>query len=342
VTKTDIIEFSKAVGVSPTTISHALSGKRPVSSETRELILRKMNELGYTPNARGQSLVNGRTHVIALGYINTNALDDPFIMQILRSIYRPLRERSYGLMLEMVTESGNDYDILRKRVMSHSVDGVIIIGGGKLPANKLAPLAQEWAPCIVIDNIPVTPIDHLGSIMSDSTQSIIDMVKLAITLGHRRVAFIGREQDEPIFYEYKEALRAHGIQLSNDNSEFTGPNASDGYEAFMRIMNSAQPPTFVFARTDTLAYGAIEAADALNISIPGSVSIAAHDDLPVIQKSHPVLSSIRIDCEALGNTAVDMLFDMLDCKNPESKQIKIESKFIARSSLDQAPGRSSA
>jgi len=333
----DINEFSKAVGVSPTTVSHALSGKRPVNTDTKNLILRKMNELGYTPNANGQRLVKGQAYLVALGYVTPDALDDPFIVQMLRAIYSALRKRDYGLMLEMVADSGRDYDVLLDRVMSRSVDGTIIIGGSRLSVSKLATIAQPWAPCVVIDNVPVADCQNLSYVLSDSTRSISEMVDEAIMLGHRRVAFIGREPDEPVHLAFRYALKQHGIVLDEKSTAFTGPLVSDGSAAFERMAHSAASPTFVFARTDALAYGVIEAAKKLRMGIPNDLSVVAHDELPGIVDVYPTLSTIRNNCDDLGSSAVNMLFAIRDKLGSGNAPIKIESELIVRDSLGRAP-----
>lgn len=126
----DIREFAKRLGVSTTTVSHALNGKRPVKAATKQLILEKMNEWGYVPNTNARRLVSSKTNLIAFFSDSGDTLADPYQLEVTRNFCRLLRERGYDLLLDLCHTGENDrYASLRNRVMAHSIDGSIIIAG---------------------------------------------------------------------------------------------------------------------------------------------------------------------------------------------------------------------
>ncbi len=87
----DIREFAKRLGVSTTTVSHALNGKRPVKAATKQLILEKMNEWGYVPNTNARRLVSSKTNLIAFFSDSGDTLADPYQLEVTRNFCRLLR-----------------------------------------------------------------------------------------------------------------------------------------------------------------------------------------------------------------------------------------------------------
>lgn len=94
----NIGEIARRAGVSRSTVSYALSGKRPVSDDTRHKIQRVVDELGYQPSASARALANGRTSTFGL-------------------VFPPAGNHYTGMQLDFIgsvveAAAAHDYDVL--------------------------------------------------------------------------------------------------------------------------------------------------------------------------------------------------------------------------------------
>ena len=103
--KRGIIEFARAIGVSPTTVSRSISGRGRISESTRQMVLQRMKELRYVPNPHAQQLVTGRGRMILL---HAADVEMEFMVQMARGIQDALSVLGCGLVLD--TTSGLDQD----------------------------------------------------------------------------------------------------------------------------------------------------------------------------------------------------------------------------------------
>src|SRR5690348_11688563 len=119
----NIKEFANAIGVSPTTVSRAISGRGRISDATRRRVLERMGPLGFTPNLNAQRLSQGRTDLVALDFgPGHDPLADLFFAELTREIQDVLEPQGYGLLLNGTS------DVLNRWVRTRAVDGVLLIG----------------------------------------------------------------------------------------------------------------------------------------------------------------------------------------------------------------------
>src|SRR5579871_1415147 len=123
----NIKEVAAQIGVSTYTVSCAITGRGSLSAATRRRVLKKVRELGYTPNVNGQRLVTGRSNLIALDDRRPGLFADPFGMQLARGIQHALQTARYSLLLNTATGGAQESDQLRYWVKSRTVGGVIIV-----------------------------------------------------------------------------------------------------------------------------------------------------------------------------------------------------------------------
>src|SRR6478735_12253218 len=145
-----VSDVAAAAGVSPTTVSHALSGARAVNAETRERILAVARELGYVPDRVASGLRRRRTGVV--GLIGDDLAATPFAGRIIEGARRAGLERD---VLLMVGESGGDADAERDliaRFLAHRVDGLLI---ARMYHQRVEqPEGVDGVPVVLVDAAP--------------------------------------------------------------------------------------------------------------------------------------------------------------------------------------------
>ncbi len=330
----DIKEFSRRLGVSTTTISHALNGKRPVKPATRHLILEKMAEWGYTPNVNARRLVNSKTYMVAMFSEVPDTLSDPYQLQMTRSFCRQLRTRNYDLLLDLAHE-GNESDpfvSLRARVGSHAIDGSVIIGHRVAP-EEFATLAAPHCPCVFIDNVPHTALPNVGFISVDCSQAYRDAFQCLLRLDRRDIAILARDEGDAILAEWHGLIAEFGFRLRPDHCLFSAESPEEARDLALALLLRPPLPRAILARTDAQAHGALRAAQQLGIKVPEELSIISQGDIVYSLGSEPPLGTVSFDYQKLGVLAIDVLFDMME--NPEKLQTPIlfPGRFIPRGSV---------
>jgi LacI family transcriptional regulator len=326
-----IKEFAHAIGVSPATVSRALHGRGRISETTREMVLRRMEELAYTPNHNAQRLVGARTSIVALEFRGTPPLlTDFYFTQLTQGVQEALQARDCGLLL--AAPGGAVW----RWVSSRAVDGVVLVGGEGADYDAARRIAGR-APCVIIGHHPVNAAPNLGSVFVDLRGGARQVARVLTDRGHRRIAFLGGQSADAVLTEFRSALRQAGASLSPELAVRAGRTIEDGFQAMDVLLAGPVPPTAVFARRDALALGALAAARRRGLRVPEDLSIVGHDDVPQVRLTEPPLSSVRVDCSAVGAAAVEILFQLLPGPERPPCPAALHTELVDRGSISIPP-----
>ena len=329
----DIREFAQKLGVSATTVSHALNGKRPVKAETRRLILEKMTEWGYTPNVNARRLVNSKTNLIAFFSETTDTLSDPYQLELLRTFCHKLRLRNYDLLLDLYHEETSDrFTSLRNRISSHAIDGSIIVGN-RLTREDFAVLATPHSPCVFIDNMPHQPLSYVGFIWVDCVGAYREAMQCLKQLGRDDVVLLARHEGDCVLNEWRKLLQETGLKVREGNCLFSKESPEDARDIILPLLLRSPRPRAIITRTDAQAQGVLQAARQLSLNIPGEISLISHGDVLYSRGSEPALATVSFDYQKLATRAVELLFDMLDSPEQLQQPIIFPERFLPRGSL---------
>jgi len=330
-----IRQFAQSIGVSPTTVTRAIQGRGRISPQTRQMVLSRMPEMGFTPNLNAQRLSHGRTNMIAVDFGSHNDyLSDPFFVEITRDILETLESRGYGLLL-----SGHD-PILDRWVRTRAVDGVILIGAPAF-ADEVSEIVRVGAACVIVANRPYTEVAGVGSVYVDLELGVRQVARCLVRHAHRRIGYIYGDSEDSALSSFRDELARLGVVLSEGDIVRGVRTPWDADQALCRLMALPDPPTAIFARTDGFATGVLGAAHRLGLRVPQDLSLVGHDDIPFAQWTHPPLTTVRVDCIELARLATDTLFTLLDDPDAPIKPRGVRTRLIVRDSVG-VPQRKSA
>jgi len=161
---TSIADVARAAGVSPSTVSYVLSGRRPISLETRERVLAAVREMGYRPHAAAGALAAGRTGVVGLVAPRTADLTGVIIHQFETTILDVCHRHGYDLLL---LDPADGVAELRRAIESHRVDGVILMDVDAVDP-RVALLESAGIPSVVLGSpggtgLPCVDLDFAGA-----------------------------------------------------------------------------------------------------------------------------------------------------------------------------------
>ena len=303
-----------AAGVSPTTVSHALSGTRAVRAETRERVIRAAAELGYTPNRVARGLRLQRTGVIGLA--SDRIATTPFAGRIVQGAQDAARDRGAVLM---VVDSEGDADLEARQLrvlLDHRVDGILL---ARMFHQEVAqPSALGDTPVVLVDGVPADDW-RVPAVAPDEHAIASTAVAHLLAAGHRRIAFATTTDGAPATRGREEGFRAAlddaGIGGGRALVERGTSDAVGGRAAGRRLLDrpDAERPTAVFCFNDQMAMGVYQAASALGLEVPRDCSVVGVDDLDIVAGAlEPALTTIALPHRDMGRWGVTTLLDLID------------------------------
>jgi len=328
-----IEEFARKIGVSSATVSRAIHGKGRISPQTRQMVLQRMEELGFTPNLHAQNLAHRRSRTIGLEYLGrTEVLSDMFLIALARGIQRVLSQHGYNLLLNPVGVAHERESLLRRWAHSRAVDGAIVVGDPDVSVDCLQKLVTQKTFCVVIVHHPPPPLPNVGCVTLDLSRGIAQVAELLCGLGHRLIGYVGSIRPDTVLSMLQELVTRHGGQVCPQHIVYAGRTPEDGAHAARQLLLQDPRPTAVFVRTDVLAIGVIQTVRAMGLRVPEDISLVSHDDVPLAPFTDPPLTTVRVDYEELGKSAVEMLLAMLERK-PVALSRTVHTTLVQRATV---------
>ncbi|MFY7793582.1 MAG: LacI family DNA-binding transcriptional regulator [Chitinophagaceae bacterium] len=327
-----IKDIARLLNVSPSTVSRALKGNPEIGEETRQKVQEMAKRLNYQPNKAALSLLQARTRTI--GVIVPN-LGYNFFAQALQGIEEEASARGYTMIASQSMES-EEKEIRNVNDMKRSgVDGVLIsLAQHSRQTNHLLDL-QTHMPMVMFDR--VSDEIRCSKIFVNNIAGAFSAVEHLIKTGCRRIAYIAGPKELLISSRRKDgynmALYRHKRKVEDGlivHCEFTAKSAE---RAAMRLLKGKDRPDGIFAVSDRVAIGVMEAARKLSIAIPDELAIVGFNDEPVSAMIHPGLSSVRQPVLEMGRMAARLLIDQIESTGPFKPVIKsYMTRLIVRES----------
>jgi DNA-binding LacI/PurR family transcriptional regulator len=322
-----IRDVARAAGVSTATVSHVVNNTRYVSEEVRARVLAAVERCGYIPDANARSLASGRSRTLGLV---VSDISNPFFPELVKAIETAAFEHGYDIVL-----SNTNYDPARtsqyvRRFIERKAAGVVLMTS-ELDRSLIAELARREVSVVFLDLGEPGP--HMTNLKLDYGTGIDEAIRHLVTLGHRRIAFIGGPPRLPSAALRLAAFRASLSRYLPDAPEliYEGDfKLEGGARAASEML--AERPTAVLAANDMTALGAINEFRAAGLSIPGDVSVVGFDDIAFASLCEPKLTTVCVPRESLGRRAVEALIATLSHPEQRGEEISIETRLVVRAS----------
>lgn len=303
-------DVARLAGVSIATASKALNGRPHVSAVTRSEVMEAAERLSYSPNALARGLVGGRTGIVGL---LTSDLEGRLSIPILMGA-----EDAFGAGRTSVLLCDARGDSIRERhhlrtLLSRRVDGLIVVGARPDPRPSIGrdlpvPVVYAYAPSQDPDDL---------SLVSDNVSAGRTAVQHLVDCGRRTIAHItgdatyGAAQDRAKGAHAE--LAAQGLQFVGGRVYFGSWSESWGRGATRMLLAKSPELDAVFAGSDQIARGVIDALHEAGRDVPRDVAVIGFDNWEIFTTSaRPPLSSIDMNLEALGRVAAERLSAAFD------------------------------
>jgi DNA-binding LacI/PurR family transcriptional regulator len=332
-----ISEVAERAGVSVTTVSHTLSGRRPVSDKTRERVMAAVADLGYRPNRLAGSLRTQRTHTIALVIPDITNPFYPEVARGLQSIVAPHRYQVFICSTDGAEQVESDFlsDVVDRRV-----DGIVFAPVG---VNTTAIKSAVDAEICVVLLSAVAASDlrkrmpQVDLVHSDDQRGVADSTRYLIEQGHRRIGFInatrGTGPADRRLAGYRLAMAEAGLETPVELVVSTAFTRSGGAEGMATLMDLHRRPTAVLCANDLIAIGALDVAAQRQLAVPGDVAVIGYDDIEAASLVSPALTTVLNPAREIGQVCGRLLLDRMSGEyTSTAREVVIANELIRRAS----------
>jgi DNA-binding LacI/PurR family transcriptional regulator len=332
---TTISDVATHAGVSIATVSRVLSGYHRISSPTRDKVLLSVSELNYRPNRAARNLRRNQTGVIL---ILTPNMTNPYYASILTGIGDTATALGSAAFICNTLDDPDRSIAALDRLREHQADGAILLSVDA-QATWISDYAADFPLVQCSEFLPGRPITHVSI---DNKAASHDMMQHLLRLGHTRIAHLSADNSYQSTSDrlcgYREALTAAGIEARPEYVAYGSADYSfaSGKAATQALLALPEPPTAIFCISDTLAMGAVVAAQEAGLKVPEDISITGFDDVAVNEVIRPKLTTLAQPCYALGVASASALFALMNGETTSLEHV-LDHQLVVRASSAKAP-----
>jgi len=324
-------EIAQRLGVHESTVSRALSQRTRhlVAGDVAERIAATARELGYRPNAMAASLRTRRSHTVGVVIPDiTNPIFPPIIRGIEDTLYA---EGLTAILVNTGDDPAREVQILAN-LHARQVEGLILGTARETPGESTG----DGDP-----DIPVVLVNRAGSggnlswVVNDDASGIRQAIDHLSGLGHRQIGLLSGPLDVSTGRTrraaFEDAMREAGLDAGavQDCAAYA---ITEGRRACDALLDTRPELTALVTANDLLALGAYEALEARGLSCPGDVSVTGFNDMPLVGRLSPPLTTIHVALYEMGAQAAAILLERISDPAAPARRITLPCTLEVRGS----------
>lgn len=336
--KPTIYDVARAAGVSIATVSKVINNTGRISDKTRNKVNKVMKELRYQPSMVASALTGKRMNTIGL---LIKDLANPFFAEVARAVEDRGQELGFSVVMcstDNDSEKEAGYIALLKQ---KKVDGIIVAAGFQNDTVLKELIRDNFPVALISQEIPELAID---SVAVDDYMGGYQVTSHLVSLGHRDIAMIAEDGRSSFgrIRGYRQALQDAGIPFDDKRLTTCEATVEEGCRNGGRFLDSAKPPTAIFASNDMLAIGVMEAARQRNVKIPDDLSVVGFDNTILAAFVEPPLTSVAQPIQEMGRQVVDFLVQRIENDKKMKQRVVLLPELVIRKSSGPAKAKSKA
>lgn len=331
-----IKDVAQRLKVSPATVSLVLNNKPGVAEETRQRVLKLVQEMGYDTNILSKPALKNSKSIRFIIYKKHGSVvsDTPFFSALMEGIEQECRKEGYNLVVSYMNEDGNRMEVLRI-VEDNPLEGILLLAT-EMQEEDLQTFTQFNIPIVILDScFEKLKID---TVFIENIQGAFEATEYLVKNGHTEIGYLHSSIWIKNFDKRKEgfqkALKEYNIQ-ENKKYIFSVDSTLEGsYNDILKLLNSnISLPTAFFADNDIIAFGAIKAFKEFGLRVPEDVSVVGFDDMPFCEIIEPPLTTIKVNKQRMGMLAVKRLLEKIETDSPECVRLEVCTELVERKSV---------
>jgi LacI family transcriptional regulator len=323
-------DVAREAGVSYQTVSRVINNDEHVAEDTRNKILKTIEQLGFRPNRAAQIMQTARSQTIEV------VMPIFGFNRVLHDLAARANELGYHFSISIVAPE--EYGEALANGASRFIDGFIL--------SPLIPIIDDYDELMrLTDGVPFVQLGarlgtNIPSVIYDQAQGARLATQHLIDLGHQQIAeisgplayFDGMDRHE----SYLKTLEGNGLNPAHIiEGDFT---INGGYKSMCELLDSGAKFTAVVIGNDSMAYGALTALRTRGLRVPDDISLVGFDDIPESAHFVPALTTIFQDFEMFGRLAVESLVSIIDNpKTPVYQRVLIPKLIVRETTRPLSP-----
>jgi DNA-binding LacI/PurR family transcriptional regulator len=317
--KITIDDVAKALGISKTTVSRAISGKGRVGDETKAKVMEYIEKHNYRPNVMAKALAQQRTFNIGVVWpVDYNAVDLPFFQRCMIGMSETASGHGYDIVVSLI--SGDDITGLKRIVENHKVDGVI-----------LTRTLVDDAPFKYLKEcgIPFVTVgqnydSEVVSVDNDNFDACKELTSILLAKGLKKLALVGGSTNHIITRtRYEGFKKAHEEAKIKVDSSLVYLDV-DSNTKVAGILKELLRKNIdgVICMDDNLAGEVIARCRDEHIRIPQDLKLASFYNSSLLESNVPSVTSLNFNDRNLGAVAASVLLGIIRGDKVEDQKLK--------------------
>lgn len=337
--RTTLKDIAEQLGITVTSVSKALKDYPDISKATKAAVMKLATEMNYQPDSRAQALRRNKSNTIG---VIVPEIVHFFFSTVIQGIMDYTEKHGYRVLIAL---SDNKRDLEKKQVnlfYNTRVDGVLVsLANESESISHFDVLTNHGIPLVMFDKVSKELDCH--KIKIDDNHSAFIATEHLIERGCKKIAHI-RGPKTPLnskarYKGYVKALNKHNLEVDKSLIKVCKDvTLKEGYEFALELLNSKNKPDGIFAVTDQVGVGAIQAAHELGISVPGELKVVGFSDSQVAQIVKPGLTTIHQPGYEIGEHAAKLLIEEIEMREVDSdikvnfQKVVLDTHLIERES----------
>lgn len=306
-----IADIAKELGVSKTTVSRSISGKGRIGGDTREKVLRYIEEHGYKPNMIAKSLANSCTYNIGVIMPEDFCISDAaFFVDCLSGVHMAASAREYDILMAVCDNV--DMAGLGRMVERRKVDGVILMRTF-VEDRAIRLLKKEGMPFVVVGS---AANEGIVQVDQDNEKACGELASVLLKQEHAQPALVGGSMDQVVNQKRLKGYLAACGNAQVDVQEgliYTGCVSKEDIQAAVKDILCKQV-WCIACMDDNICVEVLDVLKKLGIEVPGQVKVASFFYSALLDYYSPWIPSVSFDVKKLGAVSGNTLIDMIEGK----------------------------
>lgn len=331
-----IFDVAQRAGVGVSTVSRVLNNSPRVSDATRQRVLAAIEELDYRPSRLARGLSRGTTNSIGLA---VPFFTEPSFVERLRGVVSVLNDSEWDIVLYSIESKSQRDERIGSMPRRDMAAGFLLVS---------LPLTEEERSRFVSSSVPAAIVDGqaegIQSFYVDNEKGGYLAARHLLDLGHQSILFIGDSEAAPFDYSpaamrqvgYERAMEEAGLQPGAGIVANGPAGQSNARELTSQLLDGRDRPTAIFASSDKIALGVLEAARSRDLRVPEQLSVVGFDNIDT--SLHVGLTTVDQALFESGRQAAQWLIDALSSdERAAGDWVELPVSVIPRSTTGPAP-----
>jgi len=331
----NIYAVAERAGVSIATVSRVQNAKDRVAPETRDRVLRAIEELRYWPNATGRALAQQRQDASGIVFRD---LSGPYFSELITGCEQRVAAAGQSLLILATHGSERAAELIFDLV--GRVDGLIVLGF-TVDDDVVRDLDRLGIPLVLLAR---KPVDDVPAVRSENVEAAVRVTNHLFGCGHDVITFLGDPDGGSDFAErwqgFVEAHRRAG-RPAPEAPVAVGSDEPEGRAAAARLLGAPGRAGAFMCASDQIALGVLAAAQEAGVRVPDDLAVTGWDDIEVARYVAPALTTVRQPTRLLGARAAELLFERIERGSTPSSEV-LSTELVVRASCGSRQSRQSS